>query len=103
MMRIAMRLRAGRCVPSDSSTWPPHRAVPCSQLRGSVVLQDGCPSRSTLHLAHRLAQERPEFFFVDVGALADLDVAHEFAFALEESVRILQCGAAEEAELHVVG
>ena len=37
-----------------------------------------------------LAQECRECTLIDVGAFADLDVAHELAVALEESVRIVQ-------------
>ena len=51
---------------------------------------------------HRLAQKRSECDFIDIGAFAYLDVPHELPFAVQEPHRILQCGAAEEAELHVV-
>ena len=49
-----------------------------------------------------LSQKRSERGLVDVDRLAHLDVPHILALAFEESVRILQLGAAEETKLDVV-
>ncbi len=72
------------------------RPLLIERARAGVSLTISC-------LVHRLAQERFECAFVDVGAFADLDVPHELPFAVEESHRILEYRAAEESELHVVG
>src|SRR5688572_4131545 len=41
-------------------------------------------------LVRRLAQEGTKCRFVNLGAIADFDMPHELAFALEKSPRILQ-------------
>src|SRR5688572_28567584 len=91
--RIALSHRPGFCRPvnaraSAAKARPEGRGGPC--VVGPFLVR-------------RLAQEGAKCRLVNVGAVTDFDVPDELACTLEKSIRIPQCGAAEESKLHVIG